>query len=260
MPEEQGKPRRKRRWPRVVAAALAAVLVLCGVGFAAYVSDYYHACSQAESLVAAGRDASGAAISETDSEISVGDASSEYGVVLYPGAKVEAASYAPLACELADRGVYCSIAKMPCNLAFFGINSAASAIGDAAQVKHWWIAGHSLGGVVASQYAASNADDLEGIALLGSYTASDLSGTGLKALVVYGENDGVLNRDELAAATANLPDNAQTLVIEGGNHAGFGDYGAQSGDGEATISANSQQSQTAEALVSAMREGVSVTG
>lgn len=245
--------KKRHVWPKRAAIALVAVLALCGVGFGVYVGDYYHAGSQAEALMVAGSDSAGSAIGESDSAIAVGDASSEYGVVFYPGAKVEPASYVSLACELADRGAYCVIEKMPFNLAFFGIDSATSAMDGAPQVKHWWIAGHSLGGVAAAQYAAGNADRLEGIALLGSYAASDLSASGLKALVAYGENDGVLNRDEFVAAEANLPSNAETLVIEGGNHAGFGDYGTQAGDGEATISASEQQSQAADAIVSAMR-------
>lgn len=93
MLEEQRKSRRKRRWSWAVAAVLVVALALCGVGFAVYVSDYYCAGSQAESLVAAGHDANGTMISETDCAIVVGESSSEYGVVLYPGAKVAAEAY-----------------------------------------------------------------------------------------------------------------------------------------------------------------------
>lgn len=245
---------KKRAWPKRLAVALAAVLVACGIGFGVYVGDYYHAGETADALVFAGADASGAAIVETDSAIAVGDASSEYGVAFYPGAKVAAQAYVPLACQLADRGVYCVIAKMPFNLAFFGIDSASSLMAAAPNVQHWWLAGHSLGGAMGAQYAAGNADKLEGIALLGAYSASDLSATNLKALVIYGENDGVLNREKLATNEPNLPANSETLVIAGGNHAGFGDYGPQAGDGEAAISADQQQEQTAEAIASAMME------
>ncbi len=242
--------KKKRAWPRRVAIALVAVLALCGAGFAAYVSDYYHADERAESALSA-YDAAMPVV-ESDSSIAVGDSSAEYGVVFYPGAKVAAQAYVPLACALADRGVYCVIAKMPCNLAFFGIDSATALISGAPQVQHWWIAGHSLGGAMAAQYAASNPGKLEGIALLGAYAASDLSATDLRALVIYGSNDGVLNRDKLASNEPNLPADSQTIVIDGGNHAGFGDYGAQAGDGEATISNEAQQQQAAEAIVESM--------
>lgn len=242
-----------RAWPRRAAIALVAVIVLCTVGFGVYVSDYYHAGSDAQSLVAAGEDSAGARIVDNGSSIAVGDSASEYGVVLYPGAKVAAQAYVPLACQLADRGVYCVIANMPFNLAFFGIDSADALMDAAPQVQHWWLAGHSLGGAMGAQYAAGNADKLEGVAFLGAYAASDLSSTNLKALVVYGDADGVLNRGKLATNETNLPAGAQTLVIEGGNHAGFADYGPQAGDGEASISPTQQQSQTAAAIANAMR-------
>ncbi len=45
-----------------------------------------------------------------------------------------------------------------------------------------------------------------------------------------------------------LPKGAETVEIEGGNHAGFGAYGPQSGDGEASITPAEQQSQTADAI------------
>lgn len=242
-----------RAWPRRAAIALVAVIVLCAVGFGVYVSDYYHAGSDAQSLVAAGEDSAGARIVDNGSSIAVGDSASEYGVVLYPGAKVAAQAYVSLACQLADRGVYCVIANMPFNLAFFGIDSADALMVAAPQVQHWWLAGHSLGGAMGAQYAAGNADKLEGVAFLGAYAASDLSSTNLKALVIYGDVDGVLNRGKLATNETNLPAGAQTLVIEGGNHAGFADYGPQAGDGEASISPAQQQSQTAAAIANAMR-------
>lgn len=242
----------KRIRARYVSVAIAVVALLCAVGFAGYVSDYYHAGAEADSLVNAGIDDAGAAISENDSSISVGDASSEYGVVLYPGAKVDAHAYVPLACKLADRGIYCVIAKMPFNLAIFNTAAADGLLADAPQVQHWWLAGHSLGGAMGSQYVSKNAQKFEGIAFLGAYASADLSATDLKALTIYGENDGVLNRGKLASNEANLPANSQTLVIAGGNHAGFADYGPQQGDGEASISADQQQEQTADAIAAAM--------
>ena len=190
---------------------------------------------------------------ETNSSIAVGDANAEYGVVLYPGAKVEAKAYVPLACKLAEQGVYCVIAKMPLNFAFFKINAAGSLIEAAPNVQHWWLAGHSLGGAMGAMYVSRHTDMFEGIALLAAYSTANISESGLRVLTVYGSQDGVLNRDKLVQYQGNLPADAQTQVIEGGNHAGVADYGAQKGDGEATISADEQQSQTANAIVAAMK-------
>jgi hypothetical protein len=46
----------------------------------------------------------------------------------------------------------------------------------------------------------------------------------------------------------NLPEGFTELVIEGGNHAGFASYGAQKGDGTATLTAAEQQAAVAEAV------------
>lgn len=89
------------------------------------------------------------------------------------------------------------------------------------------------------------------MALLAAYASDDLTALVLKVEVVYGSNDGVVNRDKLESCIAQLPTDS-VLEIAGGNHAGFGDYGAQSGDNGATISADDQQEQAAEAVVAAM--------
>ena len=242
-----------RKWVKRVAVGLVAALIACCVAFAAYAADYYHAGSEATELVETGELVSQPVpIRETSSVYAVGDQGAAYGLVLYPGAKVDPAAYVPLACELAQRGVFCAVVKMPFNFAFFGIDAAADVMAAYPHVGSWWVGGHSLGGAMAAQFAADNPDRLAGVALLAAYSTADLSRTGLKAEVVYGSADGVLNRQKLAECEANLPAGAQTLVIEGGNHAGFGDYGPQAGDGETTTSAHDQQVQAAEAIAKAM--------
>lgn len=241
-----GNSDKRRHWPRRVGVALAAILVACGIGFGVYVSDYYRADTPAPEL-----STTAIPVAETDDTITIGQPS-EQGIIFYPGAKVDPAAYVPLMQKLADEGFYCVIAKMPFNLAFFGIDAANATIAENPETT-WWIAGHSLGGAMAAQYAESHADDLEGIALLAAYAASDLSNTNLEALVIYGSEDSVLNRENLTANESNLPANTRTIVIEGGNHAGFGNYGPQEGDGTASISADDQQRQTVEAILAAAK-------
>ena len=57
---------------------------------------------------------------------------------------------------------------------------------------------------------------------------------------LYGSEDGVLNREKYADDRKNLPDNTREIIIAGGNHAGFGNYGPQRGDGQAAIRAQEQ--------------------
>ena len=55
----------------------------------------------------------------------------------------------------------------------------------------------------------------------------------------------MLNRDKYNDSLKYMPADFNELVIEGGNHAGFGSYG----DGEATISQEKQWRQTADEIL-----------
>ena len=74
-----------------------------------------------------------------------------------------------------------------------------------------------------------------------------------KGLSTYGSNDLVLNRENVNATLALLPPGTTVQVIQGGNHAQFGNYGPQPGDGTATISAADQQAQAADLTVGLLR-------
>ncbi len=240
----------RRRWPRRLAIALAAiavVMVLAVAAFLVYAGDYYHdADTDHENLVSTTQ----LPVHRGASYVAFGDPTSKAGLVFYPGAKVEYTAYAPLMRDLAERGYLAVVVEMPFNFAFFNVNAADEVRAAYPQVSSWWVGGHSLGGSMAAQYAADHADDgaLAGLVLLGAYAASDLSATDLGALVVYGSEDRVLNRDKLADSEALMPKGALTVEIPGGNHTGFGAYGPQSGDGTASIDPAEQQEQTADAV------------
>ena len=70
-------------------------------------------------------------------------------------------------------------------------------------------------------------------------------------VLVYGTNDKVLNRAAYDDAEKNRPSDATEVILDGGNHAFFGNYGAQSGDGEAAITREEQQKQTVNAILEA---------
>lgn len=68
----------------------------------------------------------------------------------------------------------------------------------------------------------------------------------------YGLQDEVLNIHHYENSMSFMPDNFTEDVIEGGNHAQFGDYGKQKGDGEAEIPAKEQWDETVTAIVDFM--------
>jgi dienelactone hydrolase len=168
------------------------------------------------------------------------------GLIIYPGGRVDPVSYAPIAQQIAAQGYLVAIVPMPLNLAFFGANRAGDVIAAYPQIEHWAIAGHSLGGSMAAGFIDAH-DQAEGLALWAAYPASsdDLSDQAIKAISVSASNDGLATPDDIAASIPLLPPDASFMEIQGGNHAQFGWYGDQPGDGLATISRQEQQNQTA---------------
>ena len=247
---ESGATVAARRKPRKLVVALTALaILLCVLAAALYASYSYHDLdAHHRNLVSTAT----LPVQQGDNYLAFGDPNAAVGLVFYPGAKVEYSAYAPLMRDLAERGYLAVVVQMPFNFAFFDINAADGVREAFPQVKDWWVGGHSLGGSMAAQYAADRAaggdSALDGLVLLGAYTASDLAGTDLRVITVYGSNDEVLNRTKLADSASLLPEGAETIEIDGGNHASFGTYGPQSGDGDAAITPAEQQEQTADAI------------
>lgn len=160
-------------------------------------------------------------------------------MIFYPGGKVEYTAYSPLLVKLAEEGITGILVKMPFNLAVFDINAADKIFNDLPEIKNWYIGGHSLGGAMASSYASDNSESIKGLILLAAYPVDDIS---IPVLAVYGSNDGVLDITKLQ--------NIKSIVeIEGGNHAYFGNYGEQGGDGTAAITRDEQQEETVAAIM-----------
>ena len=240
---ENGKRRRKLLVP-LMAAALVTIAAL---SFFIYVSGY----SRADDIaVAALQSGDGVAVSQENGCIVFQPEGTKpkAGLIFYPGGKVETAGYAPLMRAVAERGYACVLPKMPFNLAVFDANAADRLIKAYPEISSWFVGGHSLGGSMAASWCAGNLDRCGGLVLLASYSASDLSRSGLPVLVITGSKDGVLNRAKFESSRANLPADAQFLEIAGGNHAQFGDYGQQKDDGDAGITASQQQVAAAEAI------------
>jgi hypothetical protein len=170
------------------------------------------------------------------------------GFIFYPGGRVDARSYAVPLHEIAAQGYFVALVPVSLNLAFFDVNAAAPVIAAHPEIEHWVIGGHSLGGVAAELFAKDH-PEISGIIFWASYPADDgIRNSNLRVLTIYGTNDmaGVAKFQETKAL--NPPD-SQYVVMDGGNHAQFGDYGPQPGDLEANISRTDQQAQIVAASV-----------
>lgn len=168
--------------------------------------------------------------------------------LFYPGGRVDYRAYAPILRGIAAEGYLVILLQVNLNLAFFDIEAGAPVLQAYPGIEHWITGGHSLGGVAAAYFAAGH-PEIEGIVFWASYPADDrLLNTDIRMLSIYGSEDGTLNNGaEIEQYKANQPADTEFVVIQGGNHAQFGDYGAQEGDNPATIPAESQWQQTVEA-------------
>ena len=224
-----------------------AVFIVFAVLFALfffYTENYYHADRTAVMML---RTDEYAAVTSSQTGLLFDGPGEEDLLIFYPGAKVQETSYAPLLRQIAEEGMDVFLVRMPARLAFFGSNKADEALQETADYANVYIGGHSLGGAMAANYAAEHAESLDGVILLAAYSTKPLPDS-LPILSVYGTEDGVLNRANYEKNLANVP-HLQEVVIEGGNHAQFGSYGEQRGDGEASIDPGMQWNETAEAIL-----------
>ena len=224
----------KKRTKRVLLI-LALALVLLGAVCAVYFGTYSRATPEASALLQ-GSDA--VQVKAVSKGWLLDGPGTEDALIFYPGGKVEATAYLPLLTALAEDGVDCFLVRMPLNMAFMDLNAAAAVQADYAYDR-WYIGGHSLGGAMAAVYAAEHGEGLSGLILLAAYATKPLDGR-LAVLELHGSEDGVLNRDKLEQGRQYLPASALSEELAGGNHAQFGDYGPQRGDGTATISREEQ--------------------
>ncbi len=230
MEKTKGKKILKR-----VLIVLAVVIIGMVAALFIYSADYYRADDVAQAVQKNNPNI----VADGNLTIIPSATPSDTALIFYPGGKVEHTAYLPILQKLADNGINCVLVQMPFNLAVFNVNAADGVYAKLPEIKNWYIGGHSLGGAMASSYASGHKDKLSGLILLGAYIYGDYPPA--DALTVYGTFNSDLEKD--IHYTENI------VKIEGGNHAQFGNYGAQKGDPPATISAEQQQDEAVSAIV-----------
>ncbi len=221
-----------------------AVFLVIAVVFGLYAGDYYHADLEAIQELSLEVDYERMERLE-DGSLVFCPAEYDSAVIFYPGGKVEALAYIPLMEHCAREGVLAVLMPMPFNLAVLAKDAAASIPEQFPEVEHWYMAGHSLGGSMAASFAAENTAWVEGLILLAAYSTEPLE---IPVLSIYGSEDGVLNMEKYEKYRTNLPADFEEHILEGANHAGFGFYGPQEGDGTASITSREQIAGTAKLI------------
>jgi len=233
---------------RYVLIALIVILLLAGGGFVVWAENPF---GPGEQALAALESDSQVKVQQTDLIVfQPVDVQASTGFIFYPGGRVDYRSYAPALRQIAASGHLVVLVPAPLNLMVFDVNAADAIFPQFPQITHWAVGGHSLGGAMAANYLYTHPGTAEGLVLWASYPAesNDLSDSGLQVLSIYGTRD-MAGMEKFDATRVLLPADTNWVVIEGGNHAQFGDYGPQPGDNKATISAADQQAQIVVATV-----------
>ncbi|MBC7290927.1 MAG: alpha/beta hydrolase, partial [Actinotalea sp.] len=248
------RPRRRRpttRWRRI-RFAVAVIGAVVWVAVVAWLRPF----PAVEPALAAMASDDVVAVEQSSTRIVLTPADGPTGpaVLFHPGARVDPRAYAAVLRPLAEAGTRVVVVKQPLGIAFLATGSLGSARAAFEDADGWVVAGHSLGGTVASMLADEQDErkvaPVVGLLLWASYPATDLrESLTVAVLSVSGSQDGLATPAEIEASRAALPDGAEFVSVDGASHASFGDYGPQPGDGTPTIDADDARAQIAEASV-----------
>ncbi|MBN2852547.1 MAG: alpha/beta hydrolase [Clostridia bacterium] len=225
---------------------LIAILLLMTIVFGYMATGNYHADFDLSIIK---QENPSIVISEKSDYIKLSDGNvNDYALLFYPGGKVDYDAYIPFLSNIAINGCDVYLIKMPFNLAVFGVNRGDLILYSSLSYNHVYMAGHSLGGVMANRYALENKDLIDGVIYYASYPDKEMA-ENQKSLLIYGSLDNVLDFEAVESNRINLSKNYVELIIPGGNHYNFGNYGIQKGDNLPAISRETQQKTAAEATV-----------
>ena len=233
---------------RILISLLVFIVVLAGIT-GIYLADYRSADSEAVKVLSNPGESVEVTIENEGRIVFSPDGGTDTAIIFYPGAKVRYDAYSVIAEKLAENGLMCILVDMPINLAVLDVEAAEEIKEAYPKIEHWYIAGHSMGGLAAGTCAAEHTDEYDGLISIASRIRRDFSNSNLPVLLITATNDGICTPELLEREKTPLPKNLTQVVIEGGCHGYFGSYGNQPHDGTPTISREEQQEQTIDAIV-----------
>ena len=176
------------------------------------------------------------------------------GMLYFPGARVDPYSYLYPLVDIAAEGTTVVIVDPLFNMALIDSRGVGELTRDLPEVSEWVLAGHSLGGVKACLEA--DHPSVIHLVLFASYCATDISSLDIGVLQIVGDQDGLLDNDLRVEALSLLPAGEDaTLVVPGANHADFGTYGPQPGDGPSSYTDEEMRAIITEALTTSVLGG-----
>lgn len=146
------------------------------------------------------------------------------GLIFYPGGQVAPEGYAEPLHDIASAGFLVVIVPMPLDLAVLAPDRAEGVIEAFPAIRHWIIAGHSLGGAMAGRFVYRHPGAVDGLLLWDAYPADDLSGEALPVRQLHR-----LDADGQAPASYRetdhlLPAQTERIALPGASHLNYGRF------------------------------------
>jgi pimeloyl-ACP methyl ester carboxylesterase len=209
-----------------IIAAIVVVVPLAAFGYLVYSTEARRADPMEEALAALVSDDTVAV--ETDDWIVMRPANAEptAGLILYPGANCDVRGYAKVLKQIAASGYLVVAVVMPFDFSIFAPNSADAVRSAFPEIGDWVIAGHSMGGAMAAQYAFDHRHDLAGLILWDSYPPgpSDLSDSQLPVVHIHRATPDGQSSTVFADKRHLIPADSTWVPIAGANHMNFGSF------------------------------------
>ncbi len=178
------------------------------------------------------------------------------GLIVYPGAHCDIRGYAPVLREIAARGYLVVGVSMPFDFSIFAPNRADEVRDAFPQIRQWVIAGHSMGGAMASRYAFGHQQDLAGLILWDSYPpgSNSLADSRLPIVHIHRATLDGEPPQKFIEQRHLFPPASRWVPISGGNHMYFGSFigGAYEEEWEAVIEREQQQAISLAATLDAL--------
>ena len=246
---------KKHKMLKRIFLALCIFVVGCLAAFGIYLSNYH--AGDADALAAMSSPSEGVHVVATDETIAfVPENSIKAGIVYYPGMKIRGEAYSVMADSLASDGYLCVLVNMPLNMSVLNPDVALTIVDEWPEVKDWYIGGHSMGGQVAQKCALNHPGTFKGVITVARQLDFDFSDSTIAVLGVYGSNDKICTLEEVAEDEVLTNNDCYTeVILDGGCHGYFGNYGFQRWDGEPTITREEQMQATVDAILEFLNAG-----